>query len=145
MTEKLIAFDFGSTRIGVAVALGELVFARPAIAAKDAAENAAQLVLEEGCDRVFVGFPLLLSGLEGTSAQQADDFAHQLSKQLAKPVFLVDERFTTSLADRQLRELPLSGKQRRRIVDSAAAAQLLQHILNSEAANSNQTWRSTSG
>jgi putative Holliday junction resolvase len=82
--------------------------------------------------------------LEGSSAKQASAFASELAAQITNPVFLVDERYTTTLADKQLKELPISGKQRRQIVDSAAAAQLLQFILNSEVANPRQVWRRVS-
>jgi putative Holliday junction resolvase len=141
LTEQLLAFDFGSHRIGVAVSRGELVFSRPALSAADSVRAAAKVVVEEGASRVFVGLPLLLSGLEGNSAGLASTFASRLAGQISSPVFLVDERFTTAIADKQLKELPLTGKQRRQIVDSAAAAQLLQFILSSEATNPDQIWR----
>jgi putative Holliday junction resolvase len=136
-----VAFDYGSHRIGVAIAIGELVLARPAIAAENALHAASEIVTRDGAQRVFVGLPLSLSGDEGASAVAAAHFAAGLAAKIEAPVFLVDERYTTTLAESLLRQLPLTGKQRRQIVDSAAAAELLRFILNAESKNPNQQWR----
>lgn len=136
-----MAFDYGTQRIGVAIAIGELVLARPAIAAEEGLQKASEIVNQDGAQRVFVGLPLSLSGDEGASAVAAANFAAGLAAKITSPVYLVDERYTTTLAESSLRQLPLSGKQRRQIVDSAAAAELLRFILSAEASNPNQQWR----
>jgi len=138
---QLIAFDFGSHRIGVAVARDSMVFTRPAISAATAVPSCVELIQLEQPERVFVGLPLLLSGAQGSAADGAIEFAQRIASLASCAVFLVDERYTTTLADRTLRQLPLSGKKRRQIVDSAAAAELLRFILKAEESNPDQRWR----
>lgn len=136
-----MAFDYGSTRVGVAVAHDSMVFARPAIPTSSGLAALGQLIHEEAPTRVFVGLPLLLSGGEGSAASAAIEFARALRNHVDLPVYLVDERHTTTIADATLKQLPLSGKQRRQLVDSAAAAELLHFILKTEALNPNHPWR----
>ena len=82
---------------------------------------------------IIVGLPTGLSGREGPSAADARTFAAALAGRLApRPVRLVDERFTTVLAHEALRRGGRDGRDRRAVVDKAAAALLLQGALDTE-------------
>ena len=77
--------------------------------------------------------PTGLSGRDGRAAAEAREFAAALAAALAPhPVRLVDERFTTVLAHDALRRAGRDGRQRRGVVDQAAAALLLQSALDAE-------------
>ena len=54
--------------------------------------------------KIIVGLPLQLDGTPGEMADEARRFAGRLSKQLALPVELVDERLTSWEAERILEE-----------------------------------------
>ena len=54
--------------------------------------------------KIIVGLPLRLDGTPGEMADEARRFAGRLSKQLALPVELVDERLTSWEAERILEE-----------------------------------------
>jgi putative holliday junction resolvase len=82
---------------------------------------------------IVVGLPTSLSGKAGHSADQARDFAGALADVIAPvPVRLVDERFTTVIAHAALREGGRDSKERRTVIDQAAAALLLQGALDAE-------------
>jgi len=81
-------------------------------------------------ERILVGFPVLLSGKEGDMAVLVKKFALTLEETFSLPVELIDERFTSRLADQQLKEIHLNRKERTAKLDTAAAAILLQAYLD---------------
>jgi putative Holliday junction resolvase len=102
---RVLALDYGSARCGCAVSDPTGVLATPVepVLAPDTRRGLARLrslVRELEVERVVVGLPLSLSG--GDSAQTAETraFAAKLEQNLAVPVELYDERFTTRMAQR---------------------------------------------
>jgi putative holliday junction resolvase len=73
-----------------------------------------------------------MSGIAGDAAQEAEAFAVRLRAALPCPVVLWDERLTTVQAQRALLEGNVSRKNRRNVVDAAAAALLLQSWLDAQ-------------
>ena len=100
---KVVALDYGAARTGVAVSDPTGTIARPLGVVERAAseaglERVAQIVREEGAERVVVGLPLTLRGEHGSQARETDAFVEALRGQLDVPVESYDERFTTELA-----------------------------------------------
>jgi putative Holliday junction resolvase len=58
------------------------------------------LATQVGADRVVVGLPLSLSGDDTSQTAETRAFAACLETELAVPVELFDERFTTRMAER---------------------------------------------
>ena len=101
---RIIALDFGRARTGVAVSdpTGEL--ARPLTVVEAAATPAgltrvAEIAAEHDVELVVVGLPLTLKGEWGEQARETERFVEALRSQLAVPVELFDERFTSTLAE----------------------------------------------
>jgi putative Holliday junction resolvase len=90
----------------------------------------AAMVKEQGVTAIVVGQPLSMSGRKGEEADHAEKFAQALRDFLGVPVFLQDERLTTVQAERSLRETGVGGRDRRRVVDQAAATLILQAYLD---------------
>lgn len=127
----VLALDPGSQRVGVALsdAGGSFAFAQPALAVQpDGGHCAAiaRLAAERRVERILVGLPLRLSGGEGPAAKAARAFAAAVERATGLPVELVDERFTTAQAQRELIAAGRRRRERRAAVDSAAAALLLE-------------------
>jgi putative holliday junction resolvase len=100
---KVVALDYGSARTGVAVSDPTGTIARPLAVVEQAASEAglerlAQLIHDEGAERVVVGLPLTLRGEHGTQARETDAFVEALRAAVDVPVESYDERFTTGLA-----------------------------------------------
>jgi putative Holliday junction resolvase len=135
-----LGIDHGSARIGVARSDSDGVLATPLTTVdrgRGDIDRLAGLVAEHGAFEVLVGLPTGLSGREGAASAAARSFATTLAVRVAPvPVRLVDERFTTVLAHDALRRGGLRSRQRRPVVDKAAAALLLQSALDSERMNS---------
>jgi putative Holliday junction resolvase len=132
---RAAAVDFGSVRVGLAVAdeLGLLAHPRPHLAGGDPRrllEALSALARDEGIELFVVGLPRSLDGREGTSARRVRRFAERLTAATGIPVELVDERLSTVEAQGRLRAQGLNQKAQRSRIDSAAAAILLQSWLD---------------
>jgi putative transcription antitermination factor YqgF len=101
---KVVALDFGSARTGVAVSDPTGTIARPLgvverAASESGLDRLAQLIHDEGAERVVVGLPLTLRGEHGAQARETDAFVEALRAAVNVPVESYDERFTTGLAE----------------------------------------------
>jgi putative Holliday junction resolvase len=75
---------------------------------------------------IVVGYPLRMSGAEGTQSDKMKRFAEELHKKFKLPVHLCDERLTSAQANRVLRDSEMSIKRRGEVVDRLAAVLILQ-------------------
>lgn len=131
---RVLALDHGTVRIGVAVsdAVGIVAHPRGHIDAGGfALERVRELTTELEIERIVVGLPVSLDGSEGPPAAAARAFAAEIAEFTGIPTELVDERFTTAIAERALIETGTRRERRRQLRDGAAAAVLLQDWLES--------------
>ena len=131
----VLAFDFGTTKIGVAVGDWETRMAHPLEVIRGEANDVrfariAALIAEWRPGGLVAGLPLSLDGAEHDLTRRARRFAQQLHGRFNLPVTLVDERFTSVEADARLREAGLKAAGRRRVEDSVAAQQILQDLFD---------------
>ena len=131
----MLAFDFGTRRIGVAVGDTKLRVAHPLTTIRGEA-NALRfaaigaLVAEWRPEALVVGCPVHADGTEHEMTARAERFARSLEGRFRLPVFRVDERFTTKVADAALRESGASPTARRGARDAVAAQLILQSWLD---------------
>lgn len=97
MPETLLAFDFGTRKIGVALGNTLTGQARPLRILTPATREqrfaqVGALLDEWRPDRVIVGLPLTLDGDEQPASRQSRRFANQLHGRFGVAVELVDER-----------------------------------------------------
>jgi putative Holliday junction resolvase len=133
----VLAFDFGTRRIGVAVGNTVTRHAHPltTIAAEANAERfaaIAALVREWQPARLVVGLPVHADGTEHDMTARARRFARQLEGRLGLPVVLVDERWTSAEARTRLREVDADRRDRREARDQVAAQLILQAHLDDD-------------
>ena len=78
-----------------------------------------------------------LADRSGASARDAIELADQLAQRIAPtPVRLSDERLTTVVAQRSLRDAGIGAKGQRAMIDQAAAVGILQNWLDQRRAAS---------
>lgn len=132
-----MALDLGSRRIGVAISDTDGRVATPVTVVERHRDRPrlhrelAELVLEWEAELVVVGLPVDLEGKLGPAAQNVLAERDELAAALPVPVEVHDERMTTKIADRALRERgDLDGRARRQVIDMVAASVILQDWLD---------------
>jgi putative pre-16S rRNA nuclease len=144
-TGRILALDYGRSRIGLAIAEAGTVLARPLatldrINRNEDIRRLREFVREYGVRQIVVGLPLRLDGTRGDMAEEAAQFGRRVHKQLGLPVEMVDERLTSWEAERLLEEQQgrtihsTSSKKRKQDsaklgVDAVAAAIILKEFL----------------
>lgn len=134
----VLAFDFGSKRIGVAI--GETLLRRAGVLTTIEAETnearfaaIARLIQEWRPALLVIGLPLTLDGAEHEMTVRCRRFANQLHGRFGLPVVLTDERLTSAVADAELREAGLGWRVRKGRVDALAAQHILQDYFDAAA------------
>src|SRR5262245_22338772 len=110
---RIAGIDFGTVRIGVALADTQVRIAGPyenyTRQTKELdAEYFVKLAEDEQIGRFVVGLPVHLDGSEGQKSQEARTFGKWLGDLTGVPVEFFDERFTTAEADELLGERKLT-------------------------------------
>ena len=131
----ILALDYGTKRIGVAVSDPTLTLARPLsfLAAEPFQQlvlNLRTLIKEYEISMVLVGMPRNMDGTYGPAAERTKVFAFHLRQALTVPIETRDERLTTVQAARQLHEAGHTARDQKTIIDSASAVVLLQSHLD---------------
>ncbi|KAA3649165.1 MAG: Holliday junction resolvase RuvX [Proteobacteria bacterium] len=132
----VLGFDFGLARIGVAV--GELETGQAtALTTLTAEANTARfaaiarLIDEWHPVQLVVGLPLSTDGAPQAHTPRCRRFGNQLHGRFNLPVAMVDERFSSAEAERQLAD---AGRHRwtdrKPVLDALAAQIILQHYLD---------------
>ena len=136
MRGRRLGIDVGAVRVGVALSDPDGVLATPLLTvARDVARGTdldvlAQLVDEHAVVGIVVGLPRTLAGREGPAAAAARAFGDALAARVPVPVSFADERLTTVVATRQMRESGRKGRRQRAVVDQVAAVAILQGWLD---------------
>ena len=97
---RILAFDWGLKRIGVAVGNGLLGTSEPLciLRARDGVprwQDVAQLLEQWQPEQLLVGEPLNMDGTAGEITRRAQRFGRQLEGRFMLPVVLVDERLSS--------------------------------------------------
>ena len=134
--QRLIGIDPGARTIGVALSDVTCLLATPWGALKRGKLGAVAAELKaigrrEGVGGLVVGWPLSMDGTMGPAAQAARDWALALSDAVGWPAAMWDERLSSSAVNRFLiDELDATRRKRAAVVDSMAAAYILQAALD---------------
>jgi putative holliday junction resolvase len=134
---RLIAIDFGNARIGIAISDEGKSLARPLIcipAGHHLEESARRIIAaletHHPIEAIVLGYPLLLNGKEGDMALQVKKLLECLKALTTIPLILWDERMTTAQVERTLKESNMNRKKRSQVIDTHAAAAILQNYLD---------------
>lgn len=129
------AIDLGTKTIGLAISDIGLSFAhpRPVIMRTKFTKDVTALLAALKREDVYalaIGLPINMDGSEGPRAQASRAFARNMKPLTDLPLIFWDERLSTVAAERVLIEMDVSRKNRENRIDSAAAAFILQGLLD---------------
>jgi putative Holliday junction resolvase len=135
------ALDLGTQTIGIATSDAGWRFAtagKTLARGKFGADAAklGDLVAARAIKGIVIGLPRNMDGSEGPRAQASRAYARNLVAKLGLPLLLWDERWSTLSAERDLIEQDISRKKRGAVIDSHAAAVILQGALDALAGSS---------
>ncbi len=130
--KRILALDYGNKRIGVAYSDPSGISITPIETLKNdenVFENIKKLVKELDIGEIVIGLPLTLRGEEGEQAKTTREFGEKLKEHLPDiKIEFIDERFTTSLAQKHLAETTKKTKRKKKL-DSLSATYILQTYL----------------
>ncbi len=136
--QKWMGLDYGQARIGVAISdpLGLVARGLETICwnGRDiswALERIVTLIQENQVAGLVIGIPRRTDGKTGESEDKARQLAALLAEKTGLQPVLRDERYTTVLASRVMRETGVRQDRRRAVVDQIAAEIILQEYLES--------------
>jgi putative Holliday junction resolvase len=134
--ERIAGIDYGTVRIGIALADTEIAIASPyenytRRTPELDASYFRELAAKEKIAQFVVGLPVHLHGGESQKSTEAREFGTWLARMTGVPVAFFDERFTTAEADELLAVAKLTKKQRQARRDQIAAQIMLTAYLES--------------
>ena len=137
----MLAFDFGTRKIGVAVGNTVVRVAHPLTTLRGEAKasrfGAIEALVAEWQPRTLVvGRPVHADGTSHAVTAQAERFARSLEGRFGLPVMRVDERYTTQAAAAALRASGVRGEDRAATRDAVAAQLILQSWFDDGAVSS---------
>ncbi|PWL24807.1 Holliday junction resolvase RuvX [uncultured Roseivirga sp.] len=133
---RIIAIDYGSKRVGLAVTDPLQIIASPldTVHSKDVIQFLKNYDQSEGIESFVLGMPKNLYGKDTNATQQVRQFHNLLKKQFPeKAVYLHDERFTSKMAMDAMIAGGMKKKDRREKgnIDKISASIILQSYLES--------------
>ncbi len=132
---RIVGIDYGDRRIGVSFSdiSGTLAGESFTINVTNPERSINELcdaIISRGVDEIVLGYPKHMNADIGDRAKKSEEIAEILRARTNLPVILWDERCTTIDAHRILSATGNHGKKRRAMVDSVAAALILQNYLD---------------
>jgi putative Holliday junction resolvase len=133
---RILAIDYGTKRTGLAVTdpLRIIATALETVLSSDLLSYLVAYAARESVDEFVIGMPKTLKNEDSQTAPMVRAFVDKLKAAFPeKPVHLVDERFTSSLAKHAMLESGASKKDRREKgnVDKVSAVIILQSFMSS--------------
>lgn len=138
MVGRLICFDVGERRIGIAVSDMLGITAQPVETyhrtgnlEKDY-EYLVSIIKEQEAVKLVVGLPKNMNNSLGFKAEEIQNFIEEFKFYLPEqfPIDWIDERLTTVQAENVLLEANVSRKKRKKFVDKIAAVFMLQTYMD---------------
>ena len=131
---RLLGLDVGTKTIGTALCDAQWSFASPADLirrAKFTADKAAlaAIIMRERVTGLVIGLPLNLDGTDSPRTQSTRAFARNM-EDMALPILLWDERWSTAVVERAMIAADVSRAKRADRIDNAAASYILQGAID---------------
>ena len=135
---RIMGLDYGTKTVGVAISDEMMITAQPvetivrerANKLRKTYQRIEELISQNDVEKIVIGKPLNMNGTEGEMVQLMREFSQELSRRTGLKIIEVDERLTTSEADRILKETGVAISGRKEHIDKMAAAIILQTYLD---------------
>ena len=134
---RIMAFDYGTKRIGIAVSDSMQIIASPltTIHPEEIWKFLSDYLAQEQVETFVIGKPKQLDGTASESDQHVVGFSRKLRKTYPNiPIVEVDERFTSKIASRAIAQsgMKKSKRQDKGLIDKVSAVLILQTYMDSK-------------
>jgi putative Holliday junction resolvase len=140
-TVRVLGIDYGARRIGLALSDATGTLASPwRLVERPPSESATLAVIErvvaelqrdaDGLAAVVVGWPRRLDGSPTDVTSKVEAFAQALGARISLPIVLQDERLSSHEAESRMAARERDWRRRKKKLDAAAAAVVLQDYLD---------------
>ena len=126
--EKLLGIDHGEKKVGLAMADTETKIATPykiLIKEKDPIAKIKEICQQENIEKIIVGLPIGLRGVNSEQYKKVADFIIKLKQEIKLEIIEQDEKMTSIYAQKLMRETKT-----RKPDDAVAAMLILQSYLD---------------
>jgi putative Holliday junction resolvase len=132
---RILAIDYGSKRIGLAITDPMQIFASPlnTVSPKEFDNFIENYLKTEEVDAFVIGYPLKMNNQPSDAVKYINPFIKKLKKSYPeKVIHLADERFTSQMAFRTMIEggVKKNKRQDKSMVDKISASIILQSFLD---------------
>lgn len=135
--ERILGLDVGQQTLGIAIsdslgltAQGLSTFRFPPLRSERMEDHILELVNEYHIGLIVIGLPLHMDGSMSERAQSIQELKEKLLQKISVPIVLMDERWTTKLAESRLIDANVSRAKRKTVIDKMAAVVILQDYLD---------------
>jgi putative Holliday junction resolvase len=137
---RIIGIDYGNKRIGLAVTDPLNIFASPldTVSPANFEIYINEYLKKESIDAFVIGYPVQMNNQPSESVRYINPFIKKLKKTFPdKPIHLVDERFTSQMAQRTMIDGGMKKRDRKdkSLVDKISASIILQSFLDNKLNN----------
>lgn len=133
---RLMGIDYGDARVGIALSDLLGITAQGYATLKNTQDEALfleiqKIIKEKEVEKIVLGLPKNMDNTEGFRAQATYEFAEKLKSYTDKEIVFWDERLSTVAAHSYMNSMDIRGKKRKGLVDTIAAALILENYMQS--------------
>ena len=133
---KFLGIDYGEKRVGIAISDPLRIFASPykTILYKSKSqlfEEIEKIIIDENIVFSVVGLPIGMNGQVTLQTSEVNNFINDFIKKNIVPVEKIDERLSSVQAIKLLNHQGIKPSKNKSLIDSTAAAIILQNFLDS--------------
>jgi len=130
-----LAVDLGDKRTGLAVGDDIVRIVQPITVletplGEQLIHEIQSVIAEHGIDCIVMGLPLNMDGSESQRSKLTQTFAEKLQESTHIPIEFQDERLTSAAAEELLNQSGKTHKQKKKLRDALAAAEILKDFLH---------------
>lgn len=131
---RILAIDYGKKRTGLAVTDNDHIIASPlkTVLTKELEDFLIEYTSKEEVEAIIIGYPKTMNNQPSDLVKQLEPFINRIKKLFSDiDLHLVDERFTSSIAQKAMIEggMKKSDRQKKENIDKISASLILQSYL----------------
>ncbi len=132
---RVLAIDYGDVRVGLALSDLTHTIATPFRTLNyeninHLLDQLSEIIKDNEVEQIVVGIPYNMKGVDTKQTEKVRDFIVILKDKLGMPINLIDERLTSSEAEKYMHQMDIKTGFNKDSIDKIAASIILQEYLD---------------